>query len=227
MLNHLTLLDIFLWITIIVLQAIILKLSWKSYKLLAWSMIYLLFESLVLFSYMFTSPQTYSKAYYILSIGESWTIALTSIEFSLLLLPKAKKIINYIGPAVVSAPIFCIGVIPWKIETINFITNILRVSQVAFVLSLSLLFFSFAFEDENVKERKLARSYSILLLLLVICAEVQLHFGIVGANFANGNWIRLLWPISWIVGLGLIANSLRELQEKYNGSSSEHVKTST
>jgi hypothetical protein len=148
-----------------------------------------------------------------MSIIECWVIALTSIEFSLLLLPRAKKYVNYIGPVVVSSPVFCVGValFPWKIESVNFITNVLRISQVAFILSLSLLFFSFAFEDETVKERKLARSYSALLILLTICAEAQLHFGVIGANFTDTSWVRLLWPISWVVGLGLIANSLRQL----------------
>jgi hypothetical protein len=76
-----------------------------------------------------------------------------------------------------------------------------RISQISFVLSLSLLFTCFAFEDKEYKFKVVGKSYTVFLGLLTLCTQLQLKFGL--ATFVRQSWI-----CSWIGGLSILLWSL-------------------
>lgn len=47
-----------------------------------------------------------------------------------------------------------------------------------------------------------------LLALLAVCAETQIHYGVIGSRLAENSlqvWvIRHMWPCAWLVGVGVI-----------------------
>jgi hypothetical protein len=76
-----------------------------------------------------------------------------------------------------------------------------RILQISFILSLSLLFTCFAFEDKEQKMKVVGRSYAVFISLLTLCTQMQLKFGL--ATFVRQSWI-----CSWIVGLSILLWSL-------------------
>jgi hypothetical protein len=202
MLKHLTLLNWIQWAVLIALQVKILQFSWRKIKTLSMAMIYLLFESLVLFVVVLVGDaKVYSYVYYSLGIIECLFLSLLSIEFGSNCINLMKSKIKKWGPLIVAAPTFCIMIVFFPFQLTKLYEGTLRISQIASILSLSLLFTCFAFEDKEYKFKVVGKSYSILLGLLAICSQLQLNFGL--ATFVRQSWI-----CSWIGGLSILLWSL-------------------
>jgi hypothetical protein len=168
-------------------------------------MAYLIAESITLFGIAIAySTSTYAKSYYFVGIIESLVLALTSVNLSTKVLPKSLFLTRKLGPVVVATPVFCLLVIycPWQGQII--VDKMLRITQVAMISSLALLFTTFALEKEISKYKEIAISYSALLTLLVLGAEVQVRFGIIES-------VRTVWPIAWLIGLSAVAWSLHKM----------------
>lgn len=222
MLHYLTPLDYILWTLITLIQIELFRISKNRFKAFRLTMLYLLAQSFSQLLIMIFS-HSYRDTYYIMTIAESLFLSATSIEFGKLLVPKYKKLLTYLGPIAIAVPTFITSVIvsPIEISKESFITKSIRISELSFIWSLAILFICMAFEDDNSKHKEVARGYAAFLTLLVICTEVQLRTGIT-------DFVRIIWPLSWLIGLSLVygtihrcrhtwklSNSIEEIQNGY------------
>jgi hypothetical protein len=212
--NSLTLLEYTPWICwaiIILVQIELWKVSKGILKFFRFAMVYFLIQSVYLFVLFINSNSVYYKnCYYMVTIIECLVMAGLSIELGSLLVLKFKKLIRLIGPFAIALPTF----IAYEIISINeigqeiFIIKSIRIAELAFISSLSLLFFCIAFENEESPIKFVARSYAVLLVMLIICTELQIRIGI------NSIFIRTVWPLSWLIGLSGMYLTLRRCRNK-------------
>lgn len=212
--NGLTLLEYIPWICwgiITLVQIELWKVSKDIFKFFRVAMIYFLIQSVYLFVLFTTSNgSNYKNSYYIVAMIECLVMGGLSIELGSFSISRFKKIIQQVGPFVIALPTFVIyEIIKYKeIGQVIFIIKSLRIAELSFISSLSLLLFCIAFEDDDSEVKYIARSYAVLLVMLIICIELQLRLGL------YSTLVRTIWPLSWLIGLTSLYVTLRRCRNK-------------
>lgn len=200
MIQYVTPLDWIIWALCIGLKVIIVLRSWHKLPLLSMLMIYQFIETGAAASLIFANIDTYSKAFFIMSVPEYVLIGLAAIEICCKLQPKGARRVIRLGPIIVATPLLLslIIMIPMAILTM------LRMNELAYILSAALLLLCLIFEELSAEiwVARVAWAYIILLGLLIGAIEVLYHVG------NHGLWNRSL-PLAWLVGLGAVVLSLR------------------
>jgi hypothetical protein len=152
---------------------------------------------------------SYKEVYYVAAILECLIMAGLSIEIGASLMPHYKNLIWKASPIIIAIPTFVILLVI-KIKEIGktvFIINSIRIGEIAFLLSLCVIFFCMAFEYENSPTKFIARSYATFLTMLIVCTELQLRLGL---NLL----VRTIWPLSWLIGLAGLYVTLRRCRSR-------------
>jgi hypothetical protein len=206
MLKHLTLLDCAIWIGIILFQVYLFNLSRKKFKIIPIAMLFLLIESIVEFVMMFSSELAYKNVYYSLGIIESMLLSIGAIEIGGSVALEIKSYIHHIGPIVIVVPAFITYILCTPDRHFHFewllLDDIVRIFQLAFLISLILLLLCIALESDDAKNKRIARGYALLLALLTFSLQMQVKFGL-------SRNIRTLLIVSWLVGSMILALSFR------------------
>lgn len=206
MLHYLSLGDWLLWAGCVGVQVWALRRALRALlRTLRLLLAYLLAESAVLlWITLCCSRMTYARAYYLLGIPESLLLSAVAVELASKLMPQYRAWVMRLGPVTIAGPAFLALLVlpPLKAE------SVLRLGTVAMFCSLILLLVCFALEDSTTEVRRLSYTYAGLLALLAVCAEIQVHYGVIGPRLAENSlqvWvIRHLWPCAWLVGIGVL-----------------------
>lgn len=202
------------WILITIVQVMLLKASKGLLKFFRIPMVYLLTQSFCQLLIMIFS-KSYRDSYYVMTILESLLLAYTSIEIGNHLLLSYKRLVTYVGPIAIAIPTF-VTYITTSVKDIGqeqFIVKSIRISELTFIFSLALLFICIAFEEDKSNCKEIARGYAAFLTLLVICTEVQIRTGIT-------DLVKILWPLSWFIGLSLVYITIHRCRHNWKLSTS-------
>jgi hypothetical protein len=200
MIQYVTPLDWIIWIVGTALEISILLRTWVKLPMMAAFMIYMLIESGAALALIFSHVETYTKATFLLNIPEYMLIGLAAIELCCKLQPSGARRVIRLGPIIIAAPLFfsIVIMIPMAILTM------LRMNELAYILSALLLLLCLLFEEVAAEmwAARAAWGYLMLLGLLVVAIELLYRMG------NRGIWNRSI-PVAWLLGLGGLVLSLR------------------